>query len=474
MSTKSQNIFFARQSYNTKATQLSPQRLINMYAETTPEDTKGEGRIVLYNSQGLKTWKDFSIFNAIYGMQQMGDDLYIVVGVNVYKMTATKTTTLLGTMTSSPGMVKMSNNGTQMTIIDSAGQGFIATTTTLTKITDVDFPIASDITFIDSYTIVSEEGTGKYQISDNNDSSSWNALDYNYAESEPDKLIGIARFNGQLWLFGTDTIEVHTNTGNADFPFERINGATQNLGCLSKFSIAQDDKYLCWLGSDKLFYMTTGYQGEIISTKPLSAELLTYSRVDDAQAFIFTQDGHKFYSVTFPTEKKTWVYDITEDLWDERESYQNNLTYQWRANCHTFFAGKNLVGDFKTGIIYEIDSDTFKEGDYNMTSTAISKVLFSNTNRFILDRLQLDMQVGVGITTGQGSNPQIMLQVSKDGGKTYGAELWRDLGKIGEYKTRAVWRQLGLCREVNFKIKISDPVRRVLLGGYIDYEQLEA
>jgi hypothetical protein len=474
MSTKSQPIFFARQSYPSTAPQLSPQRLINMYAESVPQDVKGKDtRYVLYNSQGLKLWKDLDTFSTTYAMQKMGDNLYVVAGLSVYKIDSTKTETLLGTLTGSPGAVKLSNNGTQMTIIDSIGKGFIATLTTFTAITDPDFPTATDVTFIDGYTIVSEQSTGKYYISAINDSSSWNALDFGVAESEPDKLVGITRFNGQLWLFGTDTIEVHYNSGNPDFPFERINGATQNVGCIARDSIAQDDKYLCWLGSDKLLYMSTGYQGSVFSTKSVAGEILGYSRVDNAYSFIYTQDGHKFYSITFPTARKTWEYDITEGLWHERESIEDNTIYEWRAISHELFAGKNLIGDFKAGSIYEMDTDTFKEGDFTMVATAISKVLYSNTNRFVLHRLQLDMEMGIGTITGQGTNPQIMLQVSKNGGKTYGTELWRDLGELGDYKNRAVWRQLGICREVNFKIKISDPVRRALLGGYIDYEQME-
>jgi hypothetical protein len=473
MSIKSQPIIFARQSYKTKATQVSPQRMINAYAETKPTDTKGQSEYLLYNSQGLKIWKDLGVFTAVYNSQVMGDNLYVISGLNVYKIDTSKTVTLLGSLTGSPGEVELSNNGTQLTIIDSIGNGWVATTTTLASITDADFPTSTDTVFIDGYTVVSEQGTGNYYISALNDSTSWNALDFGTAENEPDKLVGIEKFNGQLWLFGTDTVEVHLNTGNPDFPFERISGATLNLGCSAKKSITKDDKYLCWLGSDKQFYLATGYQPRVISTKPLHAEILDYSVVEDAKAFIFTQDGHKFYSVTFPTEDKTWVYDITEGLWHERQSIKNNDEVRWRANSHSLFTGKNIVGDFDEGILYEIDSDIFCEGEATMTSTVISKVIYSNTNRFILHRLQLDMEVGVGLITGQGWNPQIMLQVSKDGGKTYGAELWRDLGEIGEYRTRAVWRQLGICRELNFKVKISDPVRRAIFGGYIDYEVLE-
>lgn len=474
MSIKSQQIFFAKQSYTTRATQLSPERMINMYAEGTPDDTKGDGRIVLYNTQGLKEWVNLNTFTTIYGSQKMGDNLYVVAGINVYKINSSRTVTLLGSLSGSPSEVEMSNNGTQLTITDSIGNGFIATETTITQIIDPDFLPSSGTIFIDGYTVSTIKGTDRFQISDLNDSSSWNPLEFASAESEPDKIVISTRFNGQLWFFGTDTIEVHQNTGNPDFPFERINGATQNIGCVAKKSVVVDDKYLCWLGSDKLFYMTTGYAGQVISTNPIASEVLDFGIIEDAKAFIYTQDGHKFYSITFPTENKTFVYDITENLWHERQSIQNNQEVRWRANSHEFFTGKNIVGDYRTGILYEIDSNSFKEGDKTMISQVISKIIYSNTNRFILNRLQLDMEIGIGLNDGQGENPQIMLQVSKNGGKTYGSELWRNLGKQGEYITRVVWRQLGLARQMNFKIKISDPIRRALLGGYIDYERLEA
>jgi hypothetical protein len=72
--------------------------------------------------------------------------------------------------------------------------------------------------------------------------------------------------------------------------------------------------------------------------------------------------------------------------------------------------------------------------------------------------LRLDVEVGVGLATGQGSDPQISLSVSRDNGKTWGAEMWKPLGKAGEYATRVEWRRLGSCRQFTPKIRVSDPV----------------
>ncbi len=68
------------------------------------------------------------------------------------------------------------------------------------------------------------------------------------------------------------------------------------------------------------------------------------------------------------------------------------------------------------------------------------------------------MNSGSGLTTGQGSDPQAMLQISKDNGNSWGVELWRDIGAIGNYTQRVIWRRLGMARDWVFKLRITDPI----------------
>jgi len=81
--------------------------------------------------------------------------------------------------------------------------------------------------------------------------------------------------------------------------------------------------------------------------------------------------------------------------------------------------------------------------------------------------LYLDMETGVGLQTGQGSNPMIMLQSSKDNGRTWSAERWTSLGAVGTYLTRVLWRRFGSARDYVFKIRMSDPVKFVITDGAI-------
>lgn len=468
---QSLGIDFAKNSYKTRGVQNSVQRLLNFYAEPNPQDNKAP--YCLYGTPGTTIKYDLEVDNPIYGMQQMADNLYVVSGVDVFKIDLTGTITNIGSLTGAPGRVSLANNGTQLFILDSSGDGFIATSSSVTKITDPDYQKASSVTYVDSYFLLSVLDSDQFFISDEFDGLVYDALDFATAEWEPDKLVRVITFNGQVWLLGTDTTEVYLNSGAADFPFQRITNVSLEEGCSSKFSVVKDSEYLMWLGSDRMVYLTTGYKPTAVTTYPIVKEFESYTKkaVENSFAFIYTQDGHKFYVLSFPDANKTWVYDITTNLWHERGSLNiNKEIVELNANAFEFYNSENLIGDNKRGLIYKLDLDTYTENGETIISEAVSITNFNNTNRTIINRFRLDAEVGVGLTTGQGSDPEIMMQWSKDGGKTYSSELWRKLGKIGKYNTRVVWRRLGLARNIVFKLRISDPVKRAIFQPFVDIE----
>jgi hypothetical protein len=96
--------------------------------------------------------------------------------------------------------------------------------------------------------------------------------------------------------------------------------------------------------------------------------------------------------------------------------------------------------------------------------------LHQGNQRLVYNRLTVDMETGVGLNDGQGEDPQLMLQISNDGGHTYGNEIWQTFGRQGEYRTQVTFRRLGMARDRVFKLVISDPVRVRIVGGELDVE----
>jgi hypothetical protein len=72
----------------------------------------------------------------------------------------------------------------------------------------------------------------------------------------------------------------------------------------------------------------------------------------------------------------------------------------------------------------------------------------------------------LGIIPAQlGVIPQVMLRWSNDGGFTWSNEHWASIGRAGQTKNRAMWRQLGQARDRVWEVVITDPVQRDIIGA---------
>lgn len=471
--TGTEEIQFGINSYKALSGLLSSERLINFYAEPAPQGSPFRGMLI--GTAGFASWKDLGLYQPIYSSLVLGDYLYVVCGLSFYQIDSTKTATLKGTLTGTPSNVQMTNNRTQITILQDNGDSFYynISTDTFAKITDADYQSASSLTTLNNYTIFSKTESDQFFISALGDTTSYNALDFATAESQPDNIVRVYGFNNELWIFGQKTIEIWANTGNVTFPFERIRGAYLSIGCQAKRSIIDDQLSLFWLGNDNFVYQSMGYQFQPISTYAIADKIQKYTTKSDAFANFYIEEGHRFYCLTFPSENVTWCYDSTTKLWHERSSVDpiTKKPREWAVNTISFFANKNIVGTNVDGQLYELSLDYYSENGQEIISEATSATIFKNYSRSQTGRFVLMMDTGVGIDgSGQGDNPEIMLQTSIDGGKTYSNEMRQPIGAIGNYETEVFWTGIGYGRSLITKVKISDPVRKRIVGAYINQD----
>jgi hypothetical protein len=90
--------------------------------------------------------------------------------------------------------------------------------------------------------------------------------------------------------------------------------------------------------------------------------------------------------------------------------------------------------------------------------------------RLFYRRFELDLERGVGLATGQGSDPMVMVRLSRDGGHTWGEPMRMSAGRMGEYTTRVIARRLGQARDTVFEVTVSDPVAWSLVNAWLDLE----
>lgn len=65
------------------------------------------------------------------------------------------------------------------------------------------------------------------------------------------------------------------------------------------------------------------------------------------------------------------------------------------------------------------------------------------------------------------SDPQVMLRISNDGGKTWISEQWRGAGKLGEYFRRIRWNRLGQARRRVYEVSVTDAIPWRVVGAYL-------
>lgn len=447
---------FASMSYRSESLPLSAQRTVNLYPEIMPGNSKAI--VALFGIPGLKLHTSLGI-GPIRGQIEMDGSLYVVSGPSLFKLESNGDSVNLGGIAGT-SMVQMAHNGTQIAILAGTESDnlYIATASTLTQVTDADYPGATSVVFLDGYFVFTRTDTGQFFISASYDGTDYDALDFATAEGDPDNLIAAVVDHRELWLFGPKTIEIWYNSGSADFPFERASGAFIERGTVARDSIAKLDNSLFWVGDDRIVYRADGYSPQRVSTHAIEHVLNQAPGLGDLVAFAYTQKGHAFYVIKKPDEW-TFVYDVATGLWHERESH-NRLDYR----VSTFAKAFNLllVGDDSNGNIYELDLETYTENGDTIISTATAPPLWAETETATANSLILDFEAGVGLTTGQGSDPYVFLDWSDDGGHTYKNQIWRKIGKIGKYKKRARWTRMGQFRQRVYRVGISDPVKRVI------------
>lgn len=452
-----------------KSRPANAQRRVNLYYELQ-HDPDG-ARMVAYQTPGLDSaFIDFGGTPARGRIAPPASDYAFFVHRNTFwQVDNAGVKTSRGTIGTSSGKVSMAQDGRYIVLVDGAlGYSYDMQTpaTPIAEIVDPDFPDgATDVTWLDGYFIC--ELGANYFISDHGSATSWPG-DFGTAESNPDSIMRLVADEDDLKIFGSQSIEFHQDTGNPAFPFERIPGTTQKWGLAAKWSIAPLDDSFAFLCSNRqgqvIAGVLRGYKVQRISNHDLEAKWADYGSYSDAVAGSYMLDGHPMYVISFPAGGESWLYDSSTSAWTQLKSY--GLT-RHRGEFYLNWLGKNYVTDYDSGKVYRLNPATYSDAGDPLRWEIVGRHFTDKFRKIGVDAFQLDIETGVGLATGQGSDPQVMLRISKDGGRRWGSERMRSIGAIGKYKTRVIWRKCGRARDFLFEVSGSDPVKAAILGAGI-------
>jgi hypothetical protein len=426
-------------------------RLVNAFAEQSEGDKSDQFAIMAI--PGLTLFSDISS-SSVRGSHTMGAALYVVVGGALYSVASDGAETSIGAI-GGTDPVRMADNGLELAIVGGPlnRTGFVYSGGSLT--TPVDLPDVTDVTYIDGYFVWTVADSDQFIISGIDDGLSYDLLDVATVEGAPDNLVGVINDHRELLFFGKDTTEIWYNSGAADFPFERQGNAFIEHGCIDRNSIEKTDNSVFFVGDDdRIVYRLNGYDPQRISTHAVETKLAGASWF---RACKYSQEGHKFYILN--TDVGTSCYDIATGAWADRLSFERS---NYRVGTAVKAYGQTIFGDNGIGKLYVPDLEVYSENGDPM-SVVIELPSIDKEQDSTLYAFEVRCETGVG--NSDVEDPQIIMQYSRDGGRSWSNEMWRSLGRIGEYLTRAVWRcNADFKRQLRIRLTLPDKVRRFVMG----------
>lgn len=462
---------FVGPSYQARSTDAATERSVNVYLEKNPAPGR---EWALYGLPGL-TLRATAATSVHRGGIRMGSLSFFVAGNSVYKMDTSYNITLLGTIGTSSGRVGMATDGNEVLIVDGVS-GWIADSAALTEIADVDFPDGvTQCACLDSYFLVVADSTQQvYWNETPGTGTAWNGLDFGSAEGAPDNIIGLVVDHRELWLFGTETVEIWVNTGDVDAPFQRSGNAFIEQGTAAAFSPSKADNSVFWLGKGEqgegVVFRAEGYSPVRISSHALETAIRGYSTISDAFSYSFQLDGHVFYVLTFPTADATWVYDVSTQQWTEwlwRDPATNEF-HRHRSAWHVFNGRKHLVGDWETGEVYTLEPEVYTDAGDAIKRLRRTQTLTNAGKRLFFGDLVIDMETGVA--NADEASPEIMLRYSNDSGHTWSNEKIKSIGATGEYGKRVKFGPTGSGRSRVWELSMTDPCEFAVFGADVVVE----
>lgn len=434
-----------------KSIPITAQRRLNMYAEIRNENDGA--KVAFFPTPGLELFVDFGD-SPIRGMIEVENLMFVVHRGTLWEVNNARVKTARGTLDTSSGRVELAYNGTQVLIVDGTSGYIFQVGGSFQKITDANFLAgASSCAWQDGYFLVAN-GTD-FQVSALDNGLAWNAADIASAESNPDEIVRLATTQGMIGLFGPKTVELWANVGAADFPYQRLSGGVVQAGCAAKWSVAPYGESFIWVSRRKeggaQVVVLEGTQARVVSTPDLESQF-NLDSIGGATGFSYQIHGHQFYQLTI--SGKTWLFDGASSLWSE-------LSTDGGRHCAELgvpYLGRMRVGCYDTGEVFTVTPDAYTDNGTPIVRELVSRHLRNGTQPTFVSELWLNVETGVGGT----DEPVIALSISRDGGKTWGAERLRTFGAEGRYAQNVRWTRIGRGDDFVFKVRMSDPVKFVV------------
>lgn len=394
--------------------------------------------------------------------------LIFVVDDRIYTLSATAPDTTLsyefvGNLDTDSGDVYITeNNNKQISISDGKniyvynwGNGSIAKAYTGSSGDPLYFK-PGYIDYMDSYTISPDTLSEQWALSNQNEALIYQMVDPdagvsytgNY-QTKPDIMRATVVLNRTLFVMASTGSELWHDVGNILFPFQRDNSIAIDYGVLSVPTIAVGFNRLVWLAnnaqSGPVIVVSYGGPPQEIATDGIDFFIGDLVNPEDSDAFLFQEDGHTFYQITFHGDNVTLTYDFDTQMFFTLTD--QNMDHHI-AKKGIYYNNNNYFMSYEGGKIYQFGTQYTTYDGLTIPRFRICRhIRESDSSRFRINRLIITMEAGDSDVT-----QEVHLSMSKDGGNSFGSTVINTMNPIGRHRNIMQFWQLGEANDVVFKI----------------------
>jgi len=451
-------------SYHLADKQASVQSAVNCFPQQLDA-----GRWVLRSAPGYTTFDGLT--GPFRGSKALESRWFVVAGNTLYMRYADADFVAVGTLLTSTGYAGIAVNQSQVAVVDGDNLYiFNYLTNTFTLVASPGWRGSNDVFELDGYFIFVDPNSDQFYVSAIDDGTNLSALDFSSADSSPDTIMCHRVSHRQLLLFGAgNSTEIWVDSGELAFPFTRYNSYTLDIGCVGKRAAVNAADTVFWIGkTDRgtgIVYMLQGNQPQRVSTIAVEQALRTSTDLSGAWLWSYQTEGHEFVGIEAPGMSTTWVYDAATQQWHERAKWVDGwqpLGFQFVTHYAVNGQATHWAAE-ADGLMYTVAPEANTIGALPLVRERTWPHLVSPSSESLGYR-----GVEISCATGSQTLGSMTLEISNDGGITFGPPLLRALGAIGRFMQRVRW--LGLGRSFNrvFRIRCSDDVPFTIYSATVD------
>lgn len=443
----------------------SAQRSINLYMAEV-EGGGEDKQFILESAPGLASAL-VTMPDVVRGMIIARGVWYVVAGNKFYSLTTAGVYTELGTLASVSGYVSMKETQFQVIIVDGpTGYVWNLDSSVFGVISDTDFSKSYWVEELDGYAIFSNPDTNQFFISEIDDASALDALDFSSADSQPDSIVTHRVVRRELMIMGERSIETWVNTSDADFPFTRYNSTPIDVGVVGNRAAVNAADTLYFVGQTgrgaAYVYELQGHQPVRISTQAVEESLSSSTNLSDTWMWTYQSEGAEFVAISSPGMRTTWVFDASVRKWHERCELIDGEYEHLRVDQIVYVDGDHYVSAGTK--IHKYSRSVYQiAGDHLARERTWPHLVKPSFEPVAYRGVELMCMTG-----HDGDEGKIVLEISNDGGYMWGTGLIRSLGAIGRRMQRVRWLLLGASRDRVFRVRVTDNVPLTLYGAVVD------